>query len=123
MSSDAFPKSLSDIKAGSHIDGDTGDSPAKKPAWLDKEEYAKVHAFFEKNIMSLTLAWHLSITMGFSVDALLSALVFTGASSTPQSSLKRYLDTFKHLVHLSFNSLARCFVSSVLVPAPPHDSP
>ena len=36
--------------------------------------------------------------MGFSVADLLSALVFTGASSTPQSSLKRYLDTFKHLV-------------------------
>ena len=93
-----YPRSLADIAKGSHIDGDTGGDPTLKPEWFDKEEYAKIHAFFEKNVVSLTLAWHCSITIGFSIKDLLRALVFTGASSTPSTSLDRYIDTFKHLV-------------------------
>jgi len=62
------------------------------------------------------LTWHFSLVMGFCVKPLLEALVFTGNSSTPQTSLKRYIKTYLYLAewHLCgdmFDPSTRAFQS------------
>eukprot|EP00929_Paragymnodinium_shiwhaense_P086687 TRINITY_DN47153_c0_g1_i1.p1 TRINITY_DN47153_c0_g1~~TRINITY_DN47153_c0_g1_i1.p1 ORF type:complete len:429 (+),score=63.16 TRINITY_DN47153_c0_g1_i1:72-1358(+) len=91
------PHSLQDIKAGKDTDGDTGHSPLQMPPWLDMERYLRVRRFFMENAMSLVLAWHCSLVIGFSLPPLLAALVFTHASDTAKESLERYARTFAHL--------------------------
>lgn len=87
------PRSLEDLKKGSVLDGDTGHSPMLMPPWLDMARCLKVHKFWHDHAASLGLAWHCSLVIGFSIPSLLEALVFTDASSTPQTALKRYMAT------------------------------
>lgn len=54
-------------------------------------------AFFTKHSFQLVLAWHSSITIGFSLNNLLTALVFTNNSGTPKKALARYVRTFAFL--------------------------
>ena len=91
------PSSLDDLKRGRTVDGDSGADPSQAPAWLDLARYERGRAFFQAHSFQLLLAWHVSITIGFSLPNLLQALVFTKASDTPQKSLERYLRTFKFL--------------------------
>jgi hypothetical protein len=93
------PKSLQDLQKGNNISGDCGSDPTVKPKWLNKDVYepAQIKSFFEKNIFSIVLAWHCSLTIGFSLPTLLSALVYTERSNTKKKALKRYLNTGSHL--------------------------
>lgn len=92
------PSSLDDLKKGSQTDGDCGSDPTQPPPWLDMARYSKVVAFFEKHTMSLTLIWHCSLVIGFSLPSLLTAVDFTHVSDTPKKALQRYMRTFDALV-------------------------
>ena len=50
-----------------------------------------------KHLFSFLCAWHCSLTLGFSLPALLKPLVYTKQSSTPKTAFKRYMATGKHL--------------------------
>jgi len=111
------PKSLQDLQKGKNITGDCGSDPTVKPKWLNKDVYDPVQmkSFFEKNMFSIILAWHCSLTIGFSLPTLLSALVYTKNSNTKKKALKRYLNTGSHLAswHLGdiFDPTSKSFTS------------
>jgi len=92
------PRALEDLKKGVTVCGDSGTSPMQLPPWLDLARCERVHLFFAEHAASLLFSWHCSLCIGFSLPSLLSALVFTGASGDPETSLKRYLRTAAHLV-------------------------
>ena len=72
-------------------------------------------SFYEKNMFSIILAWHCSLTIGFSLPTLLSALVYTKNSNTKKKALKRYLNTGAHLAswHMGdiFDPTTKAFTS------------
>jgi hypothetical protein len=96
------PRSLADLDKGKTISGDCGNSPKSLPAWMmdedSKERYTRVYKYFEHHAITLSISWHMSLTIGFSLPNLLGALVWTGDSDTPAKALERYMDTAKHLV-------------------------
>ena len=141
------PRSLADLKKGAQLDGDNGSDPTVPPDWLDLARFERTMPFFRRHAFTLTLMWHCSLTIGFSLPALVSArrqrgspapsaprhrpahaaaaphatgprvsltalvrlarrrgraqleaLVFTGASDSPQKALARYIRTFQRLV-------------------------
>ena len=82
--------------------------------WTRKD--SRGQTIFKRHPLNFVLTWHFSLVMGFCVKPLLEALVFTGNSSTPQSSLKRYIKTYLYLAewHLCgdmFDSKSRAFQS------------
>jgi hypothetical protein len=93
------PSSLADLQKGRNISGESGTDATKPPAWLTPELYdpAHIQEFFNKHLFSFVCAWHCSLTLGFSLPALLKPLVYTKNSSTPKTAQKRYMDTFTHL--------------------------
>lgn len=91
------PSSLDDLKQGSKTDGDCGSNPRQLPSWIDIGRYRKVEWFFAEHAVSLTLAWHCSLVMGFSLPSLLTAVDFTQGSDTPKKALQRYMRTFAQL--------------------------
>eukprot|EP00930_Biecheleria_cincta_P000985 TRINITY_DN102164_c0_g1_i1.p1 TRINITY_DN102164_c0_g1~~TRINITY_DN102164_c0_g1_i1.p1 ORF type:complete len:442 (+),score=74.45 TRINITY_DN102164_c0_g1_i1:147-1472(+) len=109
------PTCLEDLKEGAGVNGDSGISPLTVPPWMDFARYHKVQRFFEEHAISLMMAWHCSLVMGFSLPSLLSALVFTQQSGTPAKSLQRYMRTFQHLTawHLGnvFDPASKAFAS------------
>jgi len=109
------PTCLEDLKAGAGVNGDSRISPHTLPPWMDFARYHKAQRFFEEHAISLTMAWHCSLVMGFSLPSLLSALVFTQQSGTPAKSLQRYIRTFQHLTawHLGnvFDPASKSFAS------------
>ena len=99
MSVNPGPSSLADIKKGSHVPGDSKTDPTTRPAWATPELYdpEQIKALFSKHLFSFLCAWHCSLTLGFSLPALLKPLVYTKQSSTPKTAFKRYMATGKHL--------------------------
>lgn len=93
----AGPSSLADLRRGMGVPGESGIPPLQLPPWLDMQRCLQVNKFWKRNAFSLTIAWHCSLTIGFSLPRLLQALVFTHASDTPETSLKRYMRTAAHL--------------------------
>jgi hypothetical protein len=91
------PKSLEDLHRGVVVDGDSNISPLQLPPWLDMGRCLRVHRFFEEHSMSLGIFWHCALVIGFSLPSLLEALVYTHATDTPATSLKRYMRTAQHL--------------------------
>eukprot|EP00666_Eupelagonemidae_sp_cell4sb_P017844 gene17844-biopygen25669 len=87
--------------------GDCGSDPTVPPAWLDQERFNKVLPFMKNHGMTVAVFWHCSLVIGMCLNSLLEALVFTecteahkscaGASSTPSTALKRYMDTAARL--------------------------
>merc|ERR1712178_490646 len=63
----------------------------------DMTRYNKVYAFFSEHVFSLTLSWHCSLVIGFSLPSLLTAVDFTHMSDTPKKALQRYMKTFDAL--------------------------
>ena len=92
------PTCLADIQKGATVEGDSGTDPNTPPDWMDEAKYKRVKKFFEKHALSLGLSWHCGLTIGFAMDNLLEALVYTGDSGTPAKAAARYADTGKHLV-------------------------
>lgn len=111
----AAPKSLADLKKGASTDGDCGSDPTIPPPWLDLERLARTEVFLKKHAFTMALIWHCSLTIGFSLNSLLEALVFTGKSNTPQKSIARYTATFQRLLdwHMGnvFDSSTKAFSS------------
>lgn len=91
------PKSLEELQKGAVVDGDSNISPLQLPPWLDMGRCLRVHRFFEEHSMSLFLFWHCALVIGFSLPSLLGALVYTHATDSPETSLKRYMRTGQHL--------------------------
>ena len=120
---DEFPHNLTDLQKGDAVEGDSGVDATKPPStsfslslislditrvenrhvrrfytdWLDAKKYSRGQTIFKRHPLNFVLTWHFSLVMGFCVKPLLEALVFTGNSSTPQSSLKRYIKTYLYL--------------------------
>lgn len=92
-----------------------GTSNTVPPDWYDEERFLRVNAFFRQHAATLVVCWYCSLTIGFSLPALLGALVFTGNSSTPPECVKRYTATFQHLMdwHLGniFDSTSKAWKS------------
>jgi hypothetical protein len=92
------PTSLADMIHGMHSDGDCHTSSTLLPAWFDEDRYRKSHVFFTRHALSILISWHVSLTLGFSLPNLLTALVFTGDSNTPAKALARYELTAQLLI-------------------------
>ncbi len=111
------PTSLKDLRKGRTVCGDCGSDPTVKPKWLNSKVYdpAQLKDFYERNMFSIILAWHCSLTIGFSLPTLLAALVYTKNSNTKKKALKRYLNTGAHLAswHLGdiFDPSTKAFTS------------
>ncbi len=88
---------LEDVKSGIQEPGDCG-NPMEPPKWLDMDRFRKGQTFIQKNIFANLMFLHFSLIVGFSVNNLLQALVFTNQSDTPIKSMKRYIMTGKHLI-------------------------
>lgn len=80
------------------VQGDSGNDPTAAPEWLDLDRYNKVLPFMKNHAMTVGIFWHCSLVIGMCLNSLLEALVFTGASSTPSTALKRYMDTAARLI-------------------------
>jgi hypothetical protein len=63
------------------------------PPWVDVEKCRRGQQFARDNYFVINLAEMLSLYLLFSVPGSLGPLVFTGNSSTPFTSFKRYLST------------------------------
>ena len=98
MAAPVGPTSLAELMKGLHHDGDCHSSSTVLPAWFDLARYQKSHAFFIKHALSILISWHVSLTLGFSLPNLLTALVFTGESNTPEKALARYELTAQLLI-------------------------
>eukprot|EP00041_Stephanoeca_diplocostata_P039901 m.1638108 g.1638108 ORF g.1638108 m.1638108 type:complete len:437 (+) comp26846_c0_seq1:238-1548(+) len=92
------PSTLADLHAGFKETGDCGTSNTVPPDWYDEARFLRVNAFFQQHAATLVVVWYCSLAIGFSLPALLGALVFTGNSSTPSECIKRYVATFQHLM-------------------------
>lgn len=102
---DKYPHTLSDLQKGDSVDGDSGTDASKLPTWFDVKKYESGQRIFKRHPLNFVLTWHFSLVMGFCVKPLLKALVFTGNSSTPKTSLARYIKTYLYLAewHLCGN--------------------
>lgn len=67
------------------------------PPWFDGEKFEKGRKFSVENFGSILLGWYSSLLIGFAVPSLGEALVFTGISSTPETSRRRYMDTGQYI--------------------------
>ena len=111
------PTSLADLQKGASTSGESGTDASSKPSWLNNDVYNPKHIseFFNKHLFSFVCAWHCSLTLGFSLPALLKPLVYTKNSSTPKTAFKRYQDTFTHLAEWHegdiFNSTTKAYAS------------
>ena len=72
--------------------------PKTHPDWYDLDRFETVIPFFKQHAFTMTLMWHTSLVIGFSLNCLLEALVFTGDSGTPKKALARYMLTFERLI-------------------------
>jgi hypothetical protein len=57
------------------------------PEWLDMERYNKVHDWFKHHALTLSIAWHCSLTVGFTLLPLLDALVRFLPQEAPARSM------------------------------------
>lgn len=89
---------LEDLQTGSSVPLDCGQVNYEKPCWLDKDRYIHGQQFFQRHLVPMMLAMHCSLSCGFAITNLLKALVFTKQSDTAPKSIKRYLETFYHLM-------------------------
>jgi hypothetical protein len=77
------PTSLAELQKGAVVDGDCGSDPHSLPPWWTATchaRFAKTQPWFRLHAFTVTLFWHVSLVIGFSLGPLLDALVFTGSS-------------------------------------------
>lgn len=73
------------------------DSKAK-PDWFHLEKFAVGQKFFLDNITAIFFSWYCALLVGFAVPTLSESLVFSKATTSPETSRRRYLATLKHLL-------------------------
>ena len=72
---------------------------------IDVKRFNNGRRYFQDNIAMCVLAMLGSLVAGFSVVNLLDPLVFTNKSNTSKKSLKRYLDTVRHVTLWHYDDL------------------
>ena len=98
------PTSLADLKSGNSVPGDKDESPDKtidrisKPIWYDEDRYMRGQEFFTKHRCSIMFSYLCAIMVGFTVDQLTNALIFTGLSVGPKKARRRYMHTLDLLI-------------------------
>ena len=101
---DCSPRSLLDLKNGTHQHGDKdfeceGNAIfIKKPEWYNDHMFQRGQQFFFNHRSSIIFSYLWSIMIGFTVDTLTDTLIYTGASSGPKKARQRYLKTLKYLI-------------------------
>jgi len=97
-----MPKSLRSLHEGKSIPGDADDSAEWKqiaePPWFDQEKFERGIAVFRKHTASVLFSYFLSLIAGFNLDVFLQTLLFTGQSSSPEVSGKRYFATLLYIL-------------------------
>jgi len=95
-------KTLEELSAGKLICGDPDlDSAWKQkaaPPWFDQEKFDRGIGFFREHTSSVLFSYLLSLIIGFNLDVFLQTLLFTGQSSTPEISSKRYFATLLYIL-------------------------
>lgn len=95
-------KTLEELSAGKAICGDPDlDSAWKQkaaPPWFDQEKFDRGIVFFREHTSSVLFSYLLSLIIGFNLDVFLQTLLFTGQSSTPEISSKRYFATLLYIL-------------------------
>ncbi len=89
---------LVDLQVGRHEEGDNGSDGSTPPLWYNKDRFSRGQDFFKRHLVSVTIAMHCSLVVGFSLPNLLEPLLFTNMSNSPEKSIKRYLTTFYYLL-------------------------
>jgi len=73
------------------------DSKAK-PDWFHLEKFVVGQKFFLDNISAIFFSWYCALLVGFAVPALSESLLFSKATTSPETSRRRYVATLKHLL-------------------------
>ncbi len=89
---------LSDLQDGRDIPGDSGNPTDVMPDWMDMDKFRRGRQFLLDHTSSILLGLHFSLASGLSITTLLTPLVFTGQSSTPQTAADRYSMTGYYLI-------------------------
>ncbi|XP_042219977.1 uncharacterized protein LOC121864878 isoform X1 [Homarus americanus] len=72
-------------------------SPVKPPLWYDKAKLKRGQSVFHHYFLSVFVSNLVGLLCLLSVHSILKVLTFTGRSSTPVASYKRYLGTLNHV--------------------------
>ena len=98
---------LADLKRGVILPGDKDDSDSvkvnicdfiEKPKWYDAERFQRGQAFMKSYKYGVLISYLFAIMVGFTVDSLTNALIYTGESVGPAKARKRYMQTLSHLI-------------------------
>jgi len=97
-----MPKSIESLSTGKSVPGDPDDSSEWKqiapPPWFDQDKFERGIAFFRAHMSSVLFSYLLSLIAGFNLDVFLQTLLFTGQSSSPEISGKRYFATLLYIL-------------------------
>jgi len=95
-------KTLDSLAAGKDVPGDVDDDKEwgqkSPPPWFDQAKFDRGIAFFRTHMSSVLFSYLLSLIAGFNLDVFLQTLLFTGQSSSPEISGKRYFATLLYIL-------------------------
>jgi len=95
-------KTLEGLRIGLAVCGDEDDDSLWKqkdpPPWFDQGKFDRGIAFFRRHMSSVLFSYMLSLIAGFNLDVFLQTLLFTGQSSSPEVSGKRYFATLLYIL-------------------------
>lgn len=87
---------------GKSVPGDDDDesqwTQTSTPVWFDEQRFRGGCQFFKKHMNSVLFSYLMSLVVGFNLDVFLQTLLFTGQSSTPEISSKRYFATLLYIL-------------------------
>jgi len=97
-----LPKTLEELAAGKWLPGDADDQvewgQLTPPPWFDQAKFERGIAFFRAHMSSVLFSYLLSLVAGFNLEVFLQTLLFTGQSSSPEVSGKRYFATLLYIL-------------------------
>lgn len=96
---------LKQLRSGSSKDIGPFPGPKDSSFEIDIDKFNNGRKYYQKNVAICVLAMLCSLVSGFSVVNLLEPLVFTNKSNTPKKSLKRYLDTVRHVALWHYDNI------------------
>jgi len=75
------------------IDSDRSETPP----WFDRNRFDAGREFFRRHVLSVIFGYYCALYVGFTVEPLANAVMFTGESNNADRSRRRYLNTLGHL--------------------------
>jgi len=97
-----MPKTVEQLSVGKAIPGDAEDTSdwgqIAAPPWFDQVKFERGIAFFRAHMSSVLFSYLLSLIAGFNLDVFLQTLLFTGQSSSPDVSGKRFFATLLYIL-------------------------